>query len=211
MVKEWATTGVPALDHDFTSEFIDEEADTGTDGFYLFESGTGQFQMDFPGEFEMYDRSGRYSIVENRFELFNAQKARENDNDGLTSSFQLRYMGNLNERERELEFEMLLDDFSYEDQYKPFETDNIYGYHGESIGEFNMAEKETQILDPNTGTTNRYFAFIVDKHSEKIIRITYSLNCEDNPEKNCVIDEEEDATLFAHMIESIQFENNMGE
>ncbi|QQK76917.1 hypothetical protein HUG15_15970 [Salicibibacter cibarius] len=207
LVKEWATTGVPALDHDFTSDFINDEADTGTDGFYLFESGTGQFQMHFPGEFEMYDRTGRYSIAGDRFELFNAQKVRENENDGITSIFQVTYNGEFNAWEKELNFERLLEDFSYESQYDSFETDDVYGYFGESIGK--LIDREVQIFDPDEGETNRYFAFVLDKHSDRVVTVTYRLVCGNNPE-NCVINEEENAALFTHMIKSIQFNNNEG-
>ncbi|QQK76916.1 hypothetical protein HUG15_15965 [Salicibibacter cibarius] len=207
-MNEWWKTGTPALDHDFTSEFIDEEADTGTEGFYLFESGTGQFQMDFPGEFEMLESSGLYSIVENRFEIFNAQKVRQNENKGLSSMFKVTYNGEFSEREKELAFENLLKEFSYEGQYEPFETEDVYGYYGESIGE--LKGSEMQISDPNSGTTNQYYAFIENKHSNDVISLTYTLVCENGSEQTCVIDEEKDKALFTHIIESIQFNNNEG-
>ncbi|TSB48545.1 hypothetical protein [Alkalicoccobacillus porphyridii] len=198
IVRSVTQTGVTALDDSFTREFLDEDVKVG-DGFYLFESRNGKYDMVFPEDFHIvspgYESSERFESLRLLFEdVMNGVN--------VTKNIQIDYRGRDQQRKSDYErdFERSLQAHSFEMQYQEYENNGYLIKHGSSY--LTLNGNEVVATNPEEYNPNTYFAIISTSDYSQYILLRYRIICE---EEHCNSNKEQEDNFFKELIEGIQF------
>ena len=193
----------PAFNHDFTKEFLVEDAET-PEGFHLFESGTEKYTILFPENYYMSDGSyyrkkgigSESPDTENVFMRQEGISPKENQMIKGITVF-LKPDGNT---VIDATLDVILDEINapdntevekYEDQAKTL-------YYVESIDEYHADD----------GSVDRIFyfhGFITDNSSKQAIYFKLRDKCFNIDTKKCEIDFEKEKQMGLKMMKSIEF------
>ena len=187
---------VPAFEDEFTREFLPSTEEV-EEGYYLFESKTGGYQMLFPENARVskfgYERNG------DGFEFLRYDHPY--DNDQIYVRHTLTY--NIHEREDferilNIRLKLLSERVGYDGDYEKLETPDKDIYYAHSIQNVKVDNESHSVL--------RTFAYIVPKEGMFTLEFTHSSSCNREIEAiNCPIDPEEQKEDAFKMMESVKF------
>ncbi|WP_071461387.1 hypothetical protein [Bacillus massilinigeriensis] len=180
-----------ALQDEFTRKFMDSPKQI-KDGYYLFKSKTGGYEMLFPKNAKLsakgYEKNG------NGYEALYFGETRINEN--LMFSWDVTYEDSISTQNKELNLNLLSDSVGYQKKdYDQFQCNNKNYYYAKEV--FNIEGKSVYT----------YFSFIKNVNSNQAIRFYMETMCKKTTGK-CKVDQallEEEAKLI---MKSIQFYNN---
>ena len=193
----------PAFNHDFTKEFLVEDAET-SEGFHLFESGTEKYMILFPENYVMadgsyYKKTGNTSEVpdtENIYIIKNGIYPEENKMIKGIKLF-LHPGGNVL---IDSTLRIMLKDINAPANTKveKYEEENKTVYYAENIDEYHADD----------GSVDRIFyfhGFIADNNSKQALYFNLRNKCFNIDTKECEIDFEKEKKMGLEMMKSVEF------
>lgn len=168
---------VRAFQDDFTRGFLQSTEET-RPGYYPFLSGTGAFEMDFPNEGKIGERS--YNIKNKSFEVLLIDVGNEKSN--IIHNITMKYYNYLEEGlHKDTTLGLIQSGLGEDLNFERIEKDNQI-YH---ISEFESNKEEDS--PENYG----YAALVLNKQDLGGIEIIYDSNCLENCEEDRERDKEE--------------------
>ena len=193
----------PAFNHDFTKEFLVEDAET-PEGFHLFESKTEKYTILFPENYVMSDGSyyQKKGVKSNEFNTENVYLYQEDASpkeDELIKEINLflKPDGNviIDSRLRGI-IRKINAPSDTEIQEVKDENKNVY-YVG-SIDDYHAKDGS---IDRNF----YYYGLITDNHSKQVIYFELRDKCFNIDTKECVIDFQKEKKMGFEMMKSVEF------
>ncbi|BAD66512.1 hypothetical protein ABC3981 [Shouchella clausii KSM-K16] len=190
-----------ALTDDFTSSFLDTEVET-DEGFHYFQSEKNNFSMWFPAGYYIENDPVGYESKDH-FEFLNIHEDQSHSNEKEYWGFiQLKYRGNMIEHDAEIQLQILLKAFGFNDQYEELQTETATIYYGSSY--YTLEGKRGVTYDPATHSANQYFALVQSPDLKEFMVVDYELYCKE--EETCTINDEQESRFFNTLIQSIRFQ-----
>lgn len=180
----------------FTREFIDEKSKT-EDGFYKFTSKIDQYTMLFPEKFHINNSPSSYEVHKNYMELWNATTDKSVSKD-YVNTLQILYYND--EKINDEKAKETLRDVAYNQQIIKKEFSDKLIYTAATNTDFEINEKRK---DPQKNGPNMIAAFIIDKNSNRTIKIDYSTVCFEG--KKCSYDYSDQMNFVEKLAQSIKF------
>ena len=203
LLKKQNTPDTPAFNHDFTQEFLVEDAET-PEGFHLFESGTKKFTILFPENYYMsdgsyYRKKGNKSDTPDMENIYMRHEGISPKENQMTKGINLALHpgGNVIVDSR-LEGMLKKINASNETEIKKIEDENKTVYYAENIDDYITEDNDT----------NRYFyyyGFITHNHSKQALYFELEDTCFHVNEKECEIDFDEEKKIGLEMMKSVKF------
>jgi len=171
MINESRDPNVPAFNDHFTREFLNNDKKV-DDGFYEFKSKTEQYTMWFPEEFAIANADGQgYSKNEQNYEDWRALSTKKYRGENLIGQLNLKFF------ERSTKDEAVFVEATFKRRFHAnelqiIETKDKKIYY-DSAYTFFKGMEEKVIKDKSSYISNTYVAYVVDKHSNKTIEISY--------------------------------------
>ena len=192
----------PAFNHDFTQDFLVEDAET-PEGFHLFESGTQKYTMLFPQNYIISD--GSY------------YKKKGNQSDEINTENVYLYQADVSPKENKLikevnlflkpdgksvinaTLDVILDKINApsDTEFEKYIDENLSVYYIGNIDDYHAAG----IIDRNF----YFYGLITDNHSNQAIYFEMRDKCFDIDTNNCEIDFDEEKQMGLKMIKSVEF------
>ena len=184
---------VPAFEDEFTREFLPSTEEV-EEGYYLFESKTGGYQMLFPENARISEFS--YKKAGEEFETLIIENFNDEDDISVDHTLVYDFQGQENyEKILSARLNSLSTRVGYDGEYERFETKDKEIYYAHDTHNFE--------IDNSSHTVYRTFAYIIPKEGQFIVEYIYSTRC--NVDINCSINQEEQKENAFKMMKSVKF------
>ncbi|WP_195780975.1 hypothetical protein [Priestia megaterium] len=167
LINESRYPNVPAFDDHFTRKFLNKDKKV-DDGFYEFESKTGQYTMWFPKEYQIvHENNEGYVVSGKMYERWVAAYTKEHKKDHQINSISLKFSEGKDPEDESFSAESLMKNRFNVSEPKVIETSSTRIYYQSAYIYFKGPEKHVINDVPNT-----YVAYVADKNSTKVIQLS---------------------------------------
>lgn len=194
MINESRYPNVPAFDDHFTREFLNKDKKV-DDGFYEFKSKTGQYTMWFPEGYTLLNEDGDYSRDNKNFEQWGAVPSSENH--VYRGAIHIT-MAKDNKKNQQDYIESFFKDHLISKEPKLIKTSKNIIYFSSVHFEMN---KKKQVVGDIKHEPNSFYAYIIDKASNKVIEFSF----ETSGFRNQQFKEENQRKWLMKILKSVQF------
>ncbi|WP_018934578.1 hypothetical protein [Gracilibacillus lacisalsi] len=179
-----------AFQDEFTREFL-VSTEEEEEGYYLFESGTGGYQVLFPKNAVISDKF--YEKNGERFESVTFEDYSVDENYYISHDLTFSDYG---EDWMDENLYALSTSVNYEGDYEKKKTDNTEIYYAKQEKKYESNEKKR--------TVYRTFSYIIPKGGDIGLEYIYSAYCYDENE-SCKIDQKEQEEIALKLMKSVEF------
>ncbi|PLR96518.1 hypothetical protein CVD19_11020 [Bacillus sp. T33-2] len=176
-----------AFKNKFTQEFMDSPEEV-KDGYYLFKSKTGGYNMLFPINAEISKTA--FEKHDNHYESLSFGEEVLDEN--ISHYFNITYENSSITNNVSANLDLLSSYAGYKGKYEEFKHDNKTYYYAKEVTK-----------DGNTDYYS-YFSYIKSDKSEKAVRYFVDSTCS-NQNKKCTLDQTELEKRFLIMMKSVDF------
>ncbi|MCM3182002.1 hypothetical protein [Priestia megaterium] len=172
-INESRYPNVPAFNDHFTRKFLNKDKKV-DDGFYEFESKMGQYTMWFPEEYQLlHENNQQYVRDGNFYERWRASSIKKYKGENQINNIQATFSEARKQENEEFSAESLLRRRFNVSKPEKLETDEVRIYYQSPYIYFRGAEKYV-INDKSKHAPNTYVAYVADKHSKKVIQLSFN-------------------------------------
>ncbi|WP_195695176.1 hypothetical protein [Priestia megaterium] len=173
LINETRYPNVTAFDDHFTRKFLNKDKKV-DDGFYEFESKMGQYTMWFPEEYQLlHENNQQYVRDGNFYERWRASSIKKYKGENQINNIQATFSEARKQENEEFSAESLLKRRFNVSKPEKLETDEVRIYYQSAYIYFRGAEKYV-INDKSKHAPNTYVAYVADKHSKKVIQLSFN-------------------------------------
>lgn len=198
LINESRYPNVQAFDDHFTRKFLNKDKKV-NDGFYEFESKTGQYTMWFPEEYQVshkyredYTRNGE------SYENWSAAYIKPYESDQQTYAIKAEFSEN-DTKSESIYVESLFKEQLGSKKPKQLETSNTRIYYDSAYTYFHGTNQHI-VHDSKENPPNLYVAYVADKSSDKVIKLIY-----DSVGENTETNKMDRKKWFLKMLKNIHF------
>ncbi|AUO12925.1 hypothetical protein [Priestia megaterium] len=168
LINESRYPNVQAFDDHFTRKFLNKDKKV-DDGFYEFESKTGQYTMWFPEEYRIIHKDASDYVKDDPYYEF--LKASNNSRDGYKGYIDIELSEKKTNKEK-IYVEGLFKKRFHINNPQKIQTDTTRIYYDSAYIYFKGTDKRV-IMDFNKRTSSTYAGYIADKNSERVIEFYF--------------------------------------
>ncbi|MCM3150775.1 hypothetical protein M3611_02035 [Priestia megaterium] len=173
LINESRYPNVPAFNDHFTRKFLNKDKKM-DDGFYEFKSKTGQYTMWFPEEYRLiHENDEDYVVSGKMYERWVATYTKEHKKKHQINSISLKFSEGRDPGDESFSVESLMKNRFNVSEPKVIETSNTRIYYQSAYIYFKGAEKYV-INDKSKHAPNTHVAYVTDKHSKKVIQLSFN-------------------------------------
>ncbi|MBX9988584.1 MULTISPECIES: hypothetical protein [Priestia] len=198
LINESRYPNVQAFDDHFTRKFLNKDKKV-DDGFYEFKSKTGQYTMWFPEEYQVLHKYHEdYTRNGESYENWSAAYIKPYENDQQTYAIKAEFSENDTKSEL-IYVESLFKEQLGSKKPKKLETSNTRIYYDYAYTYFRGTNQHI-VHDSKENHPNLYVAYVADKSSDKVIKLTY-----DSVGENTETNQMDRKKWFLKMLKNIRF------
>ncbi|OHY77623.1 hypothetical protein [Priestia aryabhattai] len=199
IINESRYRNVPAFNDHFTRKFLNKDKKV-DDGFYEFRSKTGQYTMWFPEEYQLlHENNQQYVRDGNFYERWRALSIKKYKGENQINNIQATFSEARKQENEEFSAESLLKRRFNVSKPEKLETDEVRIYYQSAYIYFKGAEKYV-INDKSKHAPNTHVAYVADKHSKKVIQLSFNSVGERSGNSEAITEE-----WFIKLCKSINF------